>query len=85
MWDENSVSNADVTAIPSQDRVTQQLLSHWQPFQDLKLMFVVSIRTDQVSLRSQEHILATVKDSVLRTEMAGLESQEEDAPKRILF
>ena len=29
--------------------------------------------------------MATVEDSVLRTEMAGLESQEEDAPKRILF
>jgi hypothetical protein len=29
--------------------------------------------------------VATVEDSVFRTEMAGLESQEEDAPKRILF
>ncbi len=29
--------------------------------------------------------MATVEDSVLRTEMAGLESQEEDAPKSILF
>ncbi len=29
--------------------------------------------------------MATVEDSVLRTEIAGLESQEEDAPKRILF
>jgi hypothetical protein len=28
---------------------------------------------------------SSVEDSVLRTEMAGLESQEEDAPKRILF
>ena len=37
--DESSASNADVTAIPSQHRVTQQILSHWQPFQDLKLMF----------------------------------------------
>ncbi len=27
--------------------------------------------------------MATVEDSVLRTELAGLESQEEDAPKRI--
>jgi hypothetical protein len=26
-----------------------------------------------------------VEDSVLRTEMADLESQEEDTPKRILF
>jgi hypothetical protein len=29
--------------------------------------------------------VATVEDSVLRTEMAGLESLEEDDPKRILF
>ncbi len=29
--------------------------------------------------------MATVEDSVLRTEMAGLESQAEDAPKCILF
>ena len=27
--DESSASNADVTAIPSQHRVTQQILSHW--------------------------------------------------------
>jgi hypothetical protein len=30
-------------------------------------------------------VVATVEESVLKTEMAGLESQEEDAPKRILF
>jgi hypothetical protein len=29
--------------------------------------------------------VATVEESVLRTEMAGLESQEEDAPHRVLF
>jgi hypothetical protein len=29
--------------------------------------------------------VATVEDSVLQTEMTGLESQEEDDPKRILF
>ncbi len=29
--------------------------------------------------------MATVEESVLRTEMTGLESQEEDAPNRILF
>ena len=83
--DESSASNADVTAIPSQHRVTQQILSHWQPFRDLKLMFAGSRRAEQLSLHSQQRIVATVEDSVLRTEMAGLESQEEDAPKRILF
>ncbi len=29
--------------------------------------------------------MATVEESVLRMKMAGLESQEEDAPKRVLF
>jgi hypothetical protein len=48
-------------------------------------MFAVSRRVEQLSLHSQQHIVATVEDSVLRTEMTGLESQEEDAPKRILF
>ena len=36
-------------------------------------------------MRSQQRIVATVEESVLKTEMAGLESQEEDAPKRLLF
>jgi hypothetical protein len=83
--DESSASNAAVTAIPSQHRVIQQILSHWQPFRDLKLMFAGSRRAEQLSLRSQQRIVATVEDSVLRTEMAGLESQEGDAPKSILF
>jgi hypothetical protein len=44
-----------------------------------------SRRAEQLSLRSQQRVVATVEESVLKTEMAGLESQEEDAPKRILF
>jgi hypothetical protein len=34
---------------------------------------------------SQQRVVATVEESVLKTEMTGLESQEEDAPKRLLF
>jgi hypothetical protein len=30
-------------------------------------------------------VVSTVEESVLKTEMADVESQEEDAPKRILF
>jgi hypothetical protein len=85
VWDENSVSNVDVTGIPSQHRVTQQILIHWHPFQDLKLEFVSSRRVQQLNLHSQQSVVDTVEDSVLRTEMTGLESQEEDVPKRILF
>jgi hypothetical protein len=32
-----------------------------------------------------QRVVATIEESVLKTEMAGLESQEEDDPKRILF
>ncbi len=41
-----------------------------------------SRRTEQLSLHSHQRIVATVEDSVLRTEMTGLEFQEDDAPKR---
>jgi hypothetical protein len=78
VWDESSASNAAVTTIPSQQRITQQNLSHWQPFRDLKLMFAGSRRAEQLSLRSQQRIVATVEDSVLRTVMTDLESEEED-------
>ena len=66
-------------------RSPQQILLHWQPFRDLNLKFVGSRRAEQLSLRSQQRIVSTVEESVLRMEMAGLESQEEDAPKRALF
>ncbi len=44
-----------------------------------------SRRAEQLSLRSQQRVVTTVEESVLKTEMAGLESQDEDAPKSILF
>ena len=43
-------------------------------------MFVDSHRAEQLSLPSQDRVVATVEESVLKTEMPGLESQEEDAP-----
>ena len=85
MRDENSASNADVPVIPSQRKVTHQILIHWEPFRDLKTRFVGSRRPEELILRSQQFIVATVEDSVLRTEMSDLESLEEDDPKRILF
>ncbi len=66
--DESSPSNAGVAAIPSQFKITQQILKNCQPFRDLK-----------------QRVVATVEQTVLRTEMTGLESQEEDAPQRVLF
>jgi hypothetical protein len=38
---------------------------------------VVSHRTEQFRLRVQQRVIATVEDSVLRTVMASLESQED--------
>ncbi len=83
--DESSNSNAGVDVIPSQLKITQQILLHWQPFRDLKLKSVGSRRQEQLSSRCQQCVVATIEESVLRTEMVGLESQEEDAPKRVLF
>jgi len=57
----------------------------WQHFKDLKQTFAVSRRAEQLRLRVQQRVVATVEDSVLRTEMASLESQEEDAPRRVLW
>jgi hypothetical protein len=85
VWDESSVSNVVVTVIPSHHRVTQQMLSHCQTFRDLKPMFVGSRLAEQSSLRSQQSIVVNVEDSLLRTEMTRLESQEEDAPECIIF
>ena len=45
--------------------------------------FAVSRRAEQLRLRTQQRIIATAEDSVLRTKMANLESQEEDAHKRV--
>ena len=41
----------------------------------------MSRRAEQLCLRTKQRIVATVEDSVLRTEMENLESQEGDAPK----
>ena len=46
--DESSASTAGVAAIPSQFKVTQQILLHWQPFRDLNLEFVGSRRAEQL-------------------------------------
>ena len=76
---------SNMLTIPSQNKVTQQIISLWQPFKDLNQAFAVSRRAEQLRLRSQQRIIATAEDSVLRTEMANLESQEEDAPRRVLW
>ena len=80
MWDESpSPMLTLLSVIPSHHKVTQQILNYWKSFLDLKLTFVGSCRAEQLSLSSQQHIVSTIEDSVLRTEMTDLESQEEDA------
>ncbi len=77
--------DSNVAAIPTQNRLTHQILSMWQHFKDLKQTFAVSRRAEQLRLREQQRVVATVEYSVLGTEMASLESQEEDAPRRVLW
>ena len=69
----------------TQNRLTQQIIQHWQPFKDLQQTFAVSRRAEQLRLRAQQRIVATAEDAVLRTEMGDLESREEDAPTRVLW
>jgi hypothetical protein len=57
----------------------------WQHFKDLKQTFAVSRRAEHLRFRAQQRVVATVADSVLRTEMENLESEEEDAPRRVLY
>ncbi len=54
---------ADVTAMPSQFKVTKQILLHWQPFRDLKLKYVGSRQAEQLSSRSQQRVETTVEES----------------------
>ncbi len=44
-----------------------------------------SRQAEQLNSRSEQSVVATVEESVLKTEMTVLEPQEEDTPKRILF
>ncbi len=78
-------SSVAVTAVPSQNRVALQILSMWQPFKDLKLTFAVSRRDEELRLRAQQRVVATAEDSGLRTEMENLESEDEDAPRRVVL
>ena len=65
--------------------LTHQILSKWEHFKDLKKTFMVSRREEQLCQRVQQSVVATVEDSVLCTEMENLESEEEYAPRRVLW
>ena len=58
--------------IPLQHHVTTQVLKRCQPFRDLKLTSPVSHRVEYLRFLTQESIIATAEDSVLRTEMTNL-------------
>jgi hypothetical protein len=47
--------------------------------------FIGSRSQEQLSSCCHHRVVSTVEESVLRMEMTGLESQEEDAPKCVLF
>ena len=75
-------SNVVVPVIPTQNRVTEEIISQRQVFEDLRQTCVVSRRAEQLCLRTEpwHRIVTTVEDSVFGTEMGVLESQEEDDP-----
>ncbi len=50
----------------------------WRPFQDVKQTFEVSHRPTKSHFRTQHHVVPTVEDNVLLTEMENLESEEEE-------
>ena len=50
VWGEDA---SNVVVIPTQHRVTEQILSRWQTFKDLKQTLVVSRRAEQLRLRVQ--------------------------------
>jgi hypothetical protein len=60
VWGED-VSNTVVTVMSSHHRVTLQILSHCQSSRVLKLKFVVSRLTDQLSLRSHQCITLSLR------------------------
>ena len=74
-------SNVDVTSIPSQNRVTLQILRLWQTFKDLNQTCVVSNRAEQFRFRTQQRVVVTVEDSVLRTEMTSLRVSRGGCPQ----
>jgi hypothetical protein len=57
-----------VAAVPTQNRLIHQILSMWQHL-DLKQTFADSRRAEQLRLLSQQRVVATVEDSVLRTDI----------------
>ena len=57
----------------------------WEHFKVLKQTFTVSYREEQIRLRVQQRVVTSVEDYVLHTEMENLESEEEDAPRRVLW
>ena len=48
----------------------------WQPFKDLKQTLAVSRRAQQLRLRAQQRVVATVEDSILRSKTPSHRSDE---------
>jgi hypothetical protein len=74
--DDSSPKSAE---IPSQHRVSLQLIQEWQPFKDLRQHFANNRRMEQLQLHAPQKITATVADSALRVEMQALEPEHEGA------
>ncbi len=61
--------------IPSQWRLTQQLITHWPQFKALRQRYAGMRFEEQLMLHMPQKHKSTVPDSTLRMEMKGLESK----------
>jgi hypothetical protein len=70
--------------IPSQRRLTQQLIAHWPQFKALRQRYAGTRFEEQRMLHMPQKHKATVPDSTLRMEMKALEEQADNAKAREL-
>jgi hypothetical protein len=79
------------TRLSSQDGIPQQQKTDPLSLPQLNCLHETSFRTENSTSNDgvdviPSHLKVTqLEESVFRTEMTDLESQEEDAPKRVLF
>jgi len=74
-----------VTSLPTQRRLTRQLVQHHPPFITLRSLHLQNRPGEQQKLQTAQKYRAVADDSALRGEMQILEPQAQDAEPRNLF
>ena len=69
--------------IPTQQRISRQIIQHWKPFQALRQNFVGTRPAEQLRLQQPQKFKATVPDSSPRTEMGDLEPSADKPPRTL--